>query len=134
MSLRAKSLGIVACLASAAIGFWVGASYGTDRATRELRGNAVIGTAGHLGTLVSIAGFLRDQRAAESLELAESMIGADIVLIGPSSQDIDDSARGHVRKALSSVSAYCARYPERGKYTPCGARADQAISSYGAQK
>src|SRR6267378_4553525 len=120
MSLRAISLLIVASLASAAIGFAVGTTHGTDRATRELRGDAVIGTAGHLSTLVSIAGFLRDGRGAQALELAESMIGADIVLVGPSSHDIDEETRGHVRKALSGVSGYCARYPERAKYTPCG--------------
>ena len=134
MSARAMSFGILASLVTLAIGYWIGASYTSQRVTRELLGNAVVGTAGHMDTLVSIAGFIRDKRTDEALDLAESMIGADVLLVGPSSQDIDDDARAHVRKALSALGSYCSQYAERGKYTPCGPRAKQAISSYGARQ
>ena len=132
MSNRAISYGILASVVALAIGFWLGATYGTRGVTRELLGNTVIGTAGHMDTLISIAGSIRDKRPKEALDLAESMIGADVVLVGPSSQDIDGDALAHVRKALRGLQSYCSQYTERGKYTPCGPRAEQAISSYGA--
>ena len=134
MSNRPMLFGVLASVVAFAIGVWLGGSYTSNLARREFLGNAMIGTAGHMDTLISIAGAIRDKNSNDALDLAESMIGADVVLVGPSIQDIDGDTRARVRKALSALATYCSQYSERRKYTPCGPREKEAITSYGARQ